>query len=162
MFKYKGNDGSVTKGVFIAYFILLFHVVLLAVVGLLVLFFSGIVNYLLWILLGGFGLIIGSGYLLLRYLRKKGGSLVKILSLPEFQGKDIEVSVMGGLASVKIHGSEGQPQMIGTDSDTRHKTGIQDETSSEIRDLSRLAGLLEDNLITRDEYQQAKQRLLEQ
>ncbi|MBS3756967.1 MAG: SHOCT domain-containing protein [Desulfobacterales bacterium] len=161
MFKYKRNDGSVIKGVFIACFVLLFHVVLLAVVGLLVLFFSGIVNYLLWILLGGFGLIIGAGYMLLRYLRKKGGSLIKILSLPEFQGKDIEVSVMGGLASVKIHGSESQTQMIGTDSDNRSGARIQDEAASEIRDLTRLAGLLEDNLITRDEYQQAKQRLLE-
>ena len=162
MFKYKRNDGSVIKGVFIAYFILLFHVLLLAAVGLLVLFFSGIVNYLLWILLGGLALIIGSGYMMLRYLRKKGGSLVKILSLPEFRGKNIEISVMGGLASVKINGDESRQQMIGTDSSSRHEAGEQGEASSEIRDLNRLAGLLEDNLITRDEYQQAKQRLLEQ
>lgn len=162
MFKYKRNDGSVIKGVFIAYFILLFHVVMLAAVGLLVLFFSGIVNYLLWILLGGFGLIIVSGYMMVRYLRKKGGSLVKILTLPEFRGKNIEVSVMGGLASVKISGDESQPHMIGTDTGTRHESGTPDEASSEIRDLTRLADLLEDNLITRDEYQQAKQRLLEQ
>ncbi|MFP4572292.1 MAG: hypothetical protein ACLFNW_04925 [Desulfobacterales bacterium] len=40
-------------GVFIAFFILIFHVVLLALIGVLVLFLGGLLNYLPWILLGG-------------------------------------------------------------------------------------------------------------
>ncbi|MBS3808936.1 MAG: SHOCT domain-containing protein [Desulfobacterales bacterium] len=161
MFKNRHNDSNVIKGVFIACFILLFHVVLLAVVGLLVIFFSGIINYLPWILLGGLALIAGCGYILLRYLRKNSGSLVKVLSLPEFQGKNIEVSVLGGLASVKINGEESNHRMIGTGSRNHAVGSPEDDQSTEISDLTRLAGLLEDDLITREEYQQAKQRLFD-
>ncbi len=162
MFKNRhSNDGNVIKGVFIACFMLIFHVVLLAVVGLLVIFLSGVINYLPWILLGGLGLIAGSGYMLLRYLRKNSGSLVKVLSLPELRGKNIEVSVLGGLASVKINGAEDAPQMIGTDSRSSAVQPAEDEEITEIRSLTRLAGLLEDDLITSDEYQQAKQRLFD-
>ena len=162
MFKHKRTDGNVIKGVFLAYFILIFHVVLLGGVGLLVLFLSGIIHYLPWILLGGLGLMAGSGYLLMRYLRKKGGSLIKILNLPEFRGRNIEVSVLGGLASLKINGSESRVQMIGKDPAGAGAEPADDDRSAEINDLTRLAGLLEQNLITPDEYQQAKQRLLGQ
>ena len=162
MFKHKRTDGNVIKGVFLAYFILIFHVVLLGGVGLMVLFLSGIIHYLPWILLGGLGLMAGSGYLLMRYLRKKGGSLIKILNLPEFRGRNIEVSVLGGLASLKINGSESRVQMIGKDPAGAGAETADDDRSAEINDLTRLAGLLEQNLITPDEYQQAKQRLLEQ
>lgn len=135
MFKYKSNEGNLFKGVFLAWFILLFHVALLALLGVLVLFFSGLLNYLPWIVLGGLVLLAGSGYLFLRFIARKSGSLVKLLELPELRGKNIEVNVLGGLASVKIK-------------------------SSENKELTRLEGLLEDDLITPDEYDQAKQRLL--
>ncbi|MFP4452624.1 MAG: hypothetical protein ACOC03_03505 [Desulfosalsimonas sp.] len=133
MFRSKKNEGSVIGGVFIAFFILIFHVVLLALIGVLVLFLGGLLNYLPWILLGGLVLLIGSGYLMLRRLAAKSEAIVKVLDLPELKGKNIELKVMGGLASVKISNPE-----------DRYRLPV----SGEMR--------IED-----EEYKQAKQRLVE-
>lgn len=161
MFKSRRNDGSVIGGVFIAFFILLFHVALLALIGVLVLFLSGLLNYLPWLLLGGLVVLVGSGYLLVRRLVKKSESLVRFLNLPELQGKDIEVKVMGGLASVKINSPEDTIHRL-PDSEyiSRAPRQLQSPDTGNVRELMRLADMLEEDLITREEYMQAKQRLL--
>ena len=148
------------RGVFIAYFILLFHVALLGLIGILVLFFTGILNFLPWVLLGAVVMIAGSGYLVLRYLRKKSGSMVRILSMPEFRGKNIEVNVLGGLASFKVQDTAGRngPQ-LGLDAASgllAHGDPAKDEQ------LDRLSEMLENQIITPDEFERAKQRLFDQ
>ena len=158
MFKQKPEDGNVVKSIFLAYFILIFHVVLLAVLGLLVLLFSGILNYLIWILLIFGGALAMSGYLLVRYLRRQSGSLAKILSSPEFAGRNVEVNLMGGFASVKISGSDPDttPRLT-VDEPLRR---LEDPEAVACRELEQLANLLEKDLITREEYLRAKQKLL--
>ncbi|MFP4160070.1 MAG: hypothetical protein ACLFR9_10215 [Desulfobacterales bacterium] len=148
-------------GVFIAFFILIFHVALLALIGVLVLFLSGLLNYLPWLLLGGLVILLGAGYLLVRRLAKKSESLVRFLNLPELQGKDIEVKVMGGLASVKINSPEDTAHML-PDSEyiSRAPRQLENPDTGNVRELMRLADMLEEDLITREEYMQAKQRLL--
>jgi hypothetical protein len=54
--KNKENDGLV-KSVLLAYFILALHVLLIAGMAVLVLFFRGVVNYMLWIVLGGIAVV---------------------------------------------------------------------------------------------------------
>lgn len=159
MFKYNPEEGNVIKSIFLAYFILIFHVGLLAVLGILVLFFSGIVNYLVWIMLGAGALLAGSGYMLIRHLKKQSGSLVKIFSQPEFRGKNVEVSLMGGLASIKVSGPEADTLRIGSDQAARQ---LEDPEAARYRELAQLAGLLDKELITREEYYRAKQKLLDQ
>ncbi|MFP4257102.1 MAG: hypothetical protein ACLFQ9_09590 [Desulfobacterales bacterium] len=161
MFKSRQKEGSVMGGVFIAFFILIFHVALLALIGVLVLFLSGLLNYLPWLLLGGLVILLGAGYLLVRRLAKKSESLVRFLNLPELQGKDIEVKVMGGLASVKINSPEDTAHML-PDSEyiSRAPRQLENPDTGNVRELMRLADMLEEDLITREEYMQAKQRLL--
>ena len=48
----KQNDG-VFKSVLMAYSVLVLHVLLIAGLGLLVLFFRGVIQYMIWIFLGG-------------------------------------------------------------------------------------------------------------
>lgn len=115
MFRRRQNDDSVIGGVFIAFFILLFHVALLALIGVLVLFLSGLLNYLPWILLGGLLLLIGSGYLLVRRVVRKSGDIIRFLDVPELRGKNIELKVLGGLASVKINDSKQRELLPGSD-----------------------------------------------
>ena len=49
----KKESPSIVKGVMTAYLILLLHLSLIAGVGLLVIFFSGVVNYMAWIFFAG-------------------------------------------------------------------------------------------------------------
>ena len=161
MFKKKLEDGNVIKSIFLAYFILIFHVILLGVVGLMVLFFSGIINYLAWILLGGGALLAGSVYLFLRYLHKESVSLSKLMTLPEFAGHNVEVSFLGGLASFKINNQGKMPRMLG-DEQLSAVPRIEDLEADRVHELAELSHLLEKGLISADEFGRAKQKLFEQ
>ena len=160
MFKKDNEIKNITNSLVLASSILVFHVLLLAGLGVLVLFFSGIVNYIFWIFLAGSALITGSVYLFFRYMKKEGGTaFLKIMSLPELKGKNVEVNLLGGLASFKIAGNNSEPQEIETDVIPAARQ-IEDPESRRIRELTELARMLEKNLITLEEYHQVKKTLL--
>jgi hypothetical protein len=159
IFKHKKSEESIIRGVFIAYFILLFHVALLGLVGILVLFFTGILNFLPWLMLGGVVMIAGCGYLLLRYLRKKSGSLIKVLGTPEFRGKNIEVRLLGGLASFKVNDSE-NPATRMLDYDEPSRLLPHGDLPREEK-LLQLSEMLENEIITPEEFIKAKKRLFD-
>ena len=96
------NSEGVVKSVFIAYFILVMHVTLIAGIGLLILFFRGVVNYMFYIFLGGSSAILAIGYLIYRKMKKEGKNLQEMLALPTFAGRTVEVNLLGGLASIKL------------------------------------------------------------
>ncbi|MBU4184707.1 MAG: hypothetical protein KKI12_01705 [Proteobacteria bacterium] len=159
MFFKKKDEDSLFKGVMLACFIVIFHVLLIAGVGLLVIFFQGIVNYMLWIFLGGSALIIASVYLFYRRIKKQGMTLRETLNSPLFHGRTVEVSLLGGLASIKIgDGSDGMPA-LGNNSSSQYLQ-LEDPASVRLRELNELANLLEKNLITLDEYNEFKQQIL--
>jgi ABC-type bacteriocin/lantibiotic exporter with double-glycine peptidase domain len=62
-------------GVMIAYFILILHVVLIALIGLVVIFLGGIAGHLLWIVIGGILLISGSALWFYHRMKKQGREL---------------------------------------------------------------------------------------
>lgn len=149
------------KGVFMAYFILIFHLVLLVGLGAMVLFFRGFVEYTLWIFLSVAVLILVSAVLFIRRMRKDKKSLGDVLRSPNFKDRSVEVSFLGGLASVRL-GAPGAaapagPMLESGVADPRLQ--LEDPASMRIRELNALARLLEDDLITRDEYNKAKQQL---
>src|SRR5512135_2045232 len=91
------------RGVMLAHLILGLHLALVALIGLVVIFFGGIARYWAWILLGGVVLVGGSGYVFYRRLKAQGRNALRDLkgvSMPA--GGSLEVSFMGGLASVKF------------------------------------------------------------
>jgi hypothetical protein len=100
--------------VLLAYFILALHVLLIAGMAILVLFFRGMVNYMLWIFLGGIVLIALSAFYFIRRMRAEGKSLREMLKNPMFNGRSVEVSLLGGMATVKL-GQSSQPPAIGHD-----------------------------------------------
>ena len=156
--KKKNNDG-LFKGVMTAYFIVVLHVLLIAGVGLLVIFFQGIINYMPWILLGGSALIIASVYLFYRRIKKQGMTLRETLNSPMFQGRTVEVSLLGGLASVKVGDGSGGAPALGNNSSTQYLQ-LEDPASVRLKELTELANLLEKNLITLDEFNAFKQQIL--
>lgn len=159
--KKKEGDGLV-KSVLLAYLILALHVLLIAGVAILVLFFRGLVNHMVWILIGGIALVVFCLFYFFRRMRAEGRSLREMLRNPMFNGRSVEVSLLGGMATVKLGQPAGRPPALESDSaiDVPQLEDPQQVRNREITELSELARLLEKDLITVDEFNQAKRRLL--
>lgn len=158
--KNKAGDG-LFKGLLLAYSILGLHVLVAAGVAILVIFFRGVVNYMLWIFLAGVVLIGFSAFYFFRRMRAEGKSLRETLRNPMFNGRSVEVSLLGGMATVKL-GQSSQPPAIGLDT-TIDLPRLEDPDvlrNRDLSDLTELARLLEKDLITVDEFNKAKRQLL--
>ncbi|MFO7494816.1 MAG: SHOCT domain-containing protein [Desulfobacterales bacterium] len=158
MIEKKDNIG-LFKSVMLAYSILMLHVALVATVGLLVLFFRGVVNYMLWIFLIGTAGILVSGYLFFRRMKREGKTLREMLKTPVFNGRPVEVSLLGGLASFRLGGKPGFPALGSDYLDVSHQ--LEDPDTVRLRELMELGRMFENNLITFDEFNRAKKKLLE-
>ena len=161
MFGKKKEDDGLVRSVLLAYFILALHVLLIAGVAILVLFFRGVVNYMLWILLGGVALIGISAFYFIRRMRAEGRSLGEMLRNPIFNGRSVEVSLLGGIATVKL-GQHSQPPAIGHDAvvDIPRLEDPDASRRQDVSELAELARMLEKDLITVDEFNTAKRHLL--
>jgi hypothetical protein len=145
-------------GVLLTQVVLLFHVVLLALIALLTLFLGKVSIYFIWILLGGALLTAASAYLLYRRIKSRGRqALQEMMKSPVFTERDVEVSILGGLASMKL-GRPNSPSALESGPSTR-RLQLEDPGTVRIRELSQLADLFEKQLITLAEFEQAKRRL---
>lgn len=157
--KKKSDSEGLFKGIMLVYVILILHVLLIVGVGLLIIFFRGIINYTLWIFLGGSVVAIASCYLLYRRIKKEGKSLSATMRSPIFNGRPVEISFLGGFASVKMGAPTGQSTLeSGLPSS---QLQLEDSSTMRVRELSELARLFENNMITKNEYDKLKQRILD-
>ena len=155
----KKGDG-LFKSVMLAYLVLVLHVLLMLGLGLLVIFFRGVVQYVLWIFLFGTVAIIASGIYFYRRMKAQGKTLKQTLSSPMFAGRPVEVSFLGGMAFLRV-GLPRQTKELETGSmDPQHQ--LEDLKTIRIRELTQLGRMLEGDLITREEYDQAKNNLFKQ
>lgn len=157
-FDSKPKREGLFKSVALAYLILVMHVVLLAAMGLMIFFFSGLVYYMFWIFAGGALLIGLSAFLFYRKLKREGRSLAETLKSPVFGGRSVEISVMGGFATLKLGGPADSHLL--TDGGHHPQLQLEDPEVVRIREIALLAEMLEKELITPEEFAQAKQRLL--
>jgi len=153
--KYNKGDG-LFKSIVLAYTILILHLILLAGLGLLVIFFGGLVRYLFWVFICGFVLVGASAYWFYRRLRQQGRSLSEALKAPIFQGRALEISFLGGMAALKLGPPKQQKQLETNIVD--ESMLLEDSETIRVRDLAALAQLLEKNLITQEEFLSAKQK----
>jgi hypothetical protein len=158
MFKKKYKETNIFKSVLMAYFILILHVFLIAVLGLLVIFFAGIVNYMVWIFLGTSAVILSSGCYFYKRMKEQGKTFSEMVNSPLFSGRAIEISLFGGFASLKL----GKPYDIPRIGNSCDQVGrLENRSDIFINELCDLAQLLENNLITLEEYNIAKQRFFQ-
>ena len=167
----KNNKENIIKSVFVAHFILVLHILIIASIGFLVLFFRGIVIYMPWIFLGGTAAIAASCYLLYNKMKREGKSLKEMLSLPMFKDRTVEVSFLGGLASLRVENSSDSPTggMKTIDAEIidhsrrleepRADTGGRHSNTLSINELTELVRLLDNKLITPEEYNKAKEKI---
>ncbi len=155
------QNRSMFSSVVVIALILLFHVVL--IVGLIssVILFKGIYDLRWWIL--GVGLLLISTSCWLFYRRAKAGKqrLRDILNDPAFQNRNVEISLMGGMATLRVghQDSHQQPRLITIDSDSEIKQ-LPPPSSHQIGELTELNRMLEQGLITKEEFLRLKQDIL--
>ena len=145
------------SSVFLAYGIVLLNVLLIAAIGLLVLFFRGIVHYMTWIFVAGLIAIFVTGYYFLRRMRHEQRRLKEILSLPEFSGRNVEISLLGGFAALRMGAKKIGPAPPSFDAHAVLQ--LEAPENLRVRDLTELGRMLEKGLITREEYELAKQEI---
>ncbi len=150
------ESSGLMKSIFAAHLILILHVLLIAGIGCVVLFFRGIVQYMVWILAFGSAGIFIIGWLIRRRMIQEGKQLREMLSLPALSGRTIEVSVLGGMASIRLEKPKesNKNEMIG------HSQNLIGSESYHLRELSELVELLNQNLITLEEYNQFKAKII--
>lgn len=157
-YKRRDKDG-LFKSIFTAYFILLLHVFLLAGVGLTVVLFKGVYHYLPWIMAGIGILVLSIAWIFYRRMRKSSTQLRDILSVPEFRDRTVEVRLLGGLASFTVKARE-NPALL-SDHDPGQARLIETSVVRTERKMLELNTLYEKNLISREEFEKAKQDLLQ-
>jgi len=153
----KNQGEGLFKSVMLAYFVLVLHVLLIVGLGLLVIFFRGIVQYMIWVFLFGSIAILGSFYYFYRRMKSEGRSLREMLRSPLFLDRPVEVSLLGGLASFKMGNTANTPE-LGMDTDNPANQ-LKDPDAVRLREIKELARLFENDLITREEYEKAKKQI---
>jgi len=100
-----------------------------------------------------------SAYLFYRRLRREGKSIWEAMRSPLFEGRSVEISLLGGMASLRLGspthvtaieygGNGGRPALEGP--------GVM-----RIREIEALGDLLDKKLITPQEFADAKKKILE-
>jgi hypothetical protein len=131
----------------------------MVVLALLVLFFRGIIQYMVWIFLAGGAAICASGYYFYKKMKSEGKTVREMLKTQLLNGRPVEVSLLGGLASFRVGPPSRQKQL--EEGDYPSVRQLEDPDRLRIREITELARLLENNLITREEYDRAKKQLLQ-
>lgn len=158
------EDRGFASGIFLSYAILILHVLLLILVGVAVVFFRGVVEYMPWILGGGAALILISGFWFFRRFKQNTAKLREVLSDPVFRDRAVEVKLLGGMASVRLGQPRREvdhdfPQMIQLD-ESKRVMQLEDPEAQRMRRLDQLVRLLDKELISPEEFAQLKKEIL--
>jgi len=157
----KDKDG-VFKNIFVAYFILLLHVFLLAGIGLTVVLFKGVYHYLPWIMAGIAILVLAIAWFIYVRMRDTSSSLSEVLGTPEFQDRAVEIRLLGGLATFEIKAKEQtllpNRTSFSPDPDARLIESAGDRAERKMLELN---GLYEKDLISKEEFEKARQNIIQ-
>lgn len=152
------NNESLFKSVMLAHLILALHLVLLGILVVVIFFFGWLVTNLFWIILS---ILLISGlisYLVFRRLRREGRSISEALRSPIFEGRSVEINLLGGMASFRL-GPPSGPKVLEYGGENR-LLSLEDPEMTRMREIAELAELLAENLITPEEFAAAKRKIL--
>ncbi len=159
----KSDKEGLFKNLFIGYSILLLHVLLLAGIALFVVFIKGVFTYLPWIMGGAAVLVLFIGWLLYRRMHKSSSQIQDMLSNTQLGDRNIEVSLLGGLAAFKINARQNTDLLLdnpGSETD-RNTRLIETESDRAERKMFQLDNMLEKGLITKEEFEKARQTIIQ-
>ena len=143
------------------YLVLLIHLLLVIFLATAVVFIQGLSEYIEYILGGGVLLIIGSGAFFYHLLKQNGKQILNTLQNPSFPGQNIEVSLLGGLASISIKSpGKNEQLMLGNPSPELRAIPELPPATAPHNELLRLSELYDRGLINKEEFLQLKDELL--
>ena len=155
------QNKSIFNGVFLGYSVLLLHVLLILGLGAAVVLIKGIYDFRWLLLTAGVILISGSGYFIYKRLKDSNRSLREAMNDPALRGRTLEISLLGGMASVKLGHRDDQPRLIEA-TNIEEIRQLEAPKVSQVQELNELVKMLESDLITQEEFQQLKQRVVSQ
>lgn len=161
MTRKKTDKEGLFKNIFIGYFILLLHVLLLAGIGLFVVFIKGVFTFLPWIMGGTVLLLLVIAWLFYRRMQKNSSQIRDMLSNAHMQDRNIEVHLLGGLAAFKINAKQHSDLLPDSPGGNGNIRLIETDTDRAERRMHQLDDLYEKNLITKEEFEQARQTIIQ-
>ena len=156
----KDKKNPLLSGVMAGYLILLAHLLLIIILATAVVFIQTMAAYIEYVQAGGLLLIIGSAVFFYRLLKQNGKQILNTLKNPTFQGQNIEVSLLGGLASVSINNPEKSQQLMLDKLTPTIQALPEPHVSPAGNELLRLAELFDRDLISKEEFMQLKEEFL--
>ena len=157
--KASNQDGSLFKAVMLTHAILFFHLLIIVGIVLMVIFFRGISQHFLWILLGAAVILMLSAFIIYRRIKSSGEQILSdIKNSSIYPGGGVEVSFLRGVVSLKF----GQPHDMKYIESQSSGTNLQleDPKTVQIRELTELARMYEKKLITAEEYEKTKKQIM--
>jgi hypothetical protein len=159
---FKKDKDGLFRSIFIAYLILILHVLLLAGVGLTVVLFKGVYLYLPWIMATIGLLVLSLAWFFYRKIKYRSMDIKSVLEMPQFQGKNVEIKLLGGLASFKIKSDNSQKQLTQTPGSNQDSQLLLEQDIDRTEEkLLKLNALYEKELITKAEFDKAKQDIIQ-
>lgn len=157
--KDKLNNRELMKGLLLAQLIILFHVLIIAVLGITVLLLGGLARNLVWIILGVGVIILIVTYIIYRRAKTQGSDLLRDLDQSgTMRDRPLEINFMGGLMSFRVGVPNSPPAL------ENRQTGpvpqLVDADTIRKRELADLAQLLAEDMISIEEYTSAKHKIL--
>ena len=143
------SDYSIFKNLSVAFLILLAHVVLIGCIGMLTMFFGWIGKNVGWVIIGVLCVSMALVYLFYRRVKSDSRVIKDIINDASLKGKSVEVSFLGGMASFKID-----------DTQSSNLKQLEAAKSETIVELTELTTMYEKKLITSDEFNKAKEKIL--
>ena len=140
------SENTIYKGIMAAFLILIMHVLLIGGIGIMVLFFYGIINHSIWMVIAITCFFSGTVWIVRRI--RESRTVINNVTGNSLKGKTIEVSLLGGIANFKI--SESQDNLRITQGPSAVQKQITTSTPDNIRTLAELADLYEKKLISPD------------
>ena len=153
------QNKSVFNGVILGYLVLLLHVLLIIGLGITVVIVKGIYDFRWLIIIAGIGLVGGSGYYFYHYFKAHKQKINDLMSNPTFNDRTLEISLLGGMATVRLGHKDDNIQLIQAHSGTEIKQ-LESSESNQIKELTKLNQMLNDDLITREEFLRLKQNII--
>ena len=147
------------SGVILAYLVLLLHILLIIGLGITVVVIKGIYDFRWLILFAGIALIGGSGYYFYRYFQQHKQRFHDLMSDPAFNDRIVEISLMGGIATMRLGHKDDGVRLIQEANETEVKQ-LESPQSSQMTRLSELTKMLDDELITREEFLKLKKDII--
>ncbi len=154
------NKSELFKSILTAYFILLLHVVLLAGIGVTIILFKGLYQYLPWVMGGIAVLILVISGLFYRRMKNNSAEIKDILSMPQFQDRTVEIKLLGGIASFKITPETNQHKLIENHHDS-NTLMIENDIYKTEQKILKLTALFKKDIITQEEFDKAKQDIIQ-